>query len=126
MKTLNTESGSWWETTRAAFFTDAAVEPEAEHEVTADDINGLSLDDYAGQRFALGIRQKTNSDFIGVDDDQVSGMPDWRTPVVEQVEFIEMDEYAAQRRELGIKKEASDFFGVAPRQARSNSSPWSL
>jgi hypothetical protein len=107
--------------------TPSPAEPPAEPAApSAEDINALSLDDYAGQREALGIRQKANSDFIGVDDDQASGLPDWRTPVVEQVEFTEMDEYAAQRKELGIKKEASDFFGVAPRQARSNSSPWSL
>ena len=118
----HTVTGDFMDSIRAHFTAaEAAAEPAGP---SAEDV---PLSDWAANRAALGIRHQ-DSDFLGIssNDDDGSGFPSWRTPVVEQVEFTEMDEFSAQRRELGIKKDASDFFGVAPRTPRSNASPWSV
>jgi hypothetical protein len=102
----------------------APAEPPVEPEgLSAEDV---PLSEWSDNRAALGIRHQ-DSDFIGLssDDDDGSGFPSWRTPVVEQVEFTEMDEYAEPRQASGVL-DASDFFGVPQREPRSNASPWSV
>jgi hypothetical protein len=122
MSTQHTVTGDFFDGIRTAFFTDAAAEPAAP---SAEDINALSLDDYAGQREALGIRHQA-SDIIGLSEtDDRSGFPSWRTPQPEQIEFTDMDRYSEDREAAGIKT-ASSVFGVAPAQPRTHSSPYSI
>lgn len=93
----------------------AAAEPPAPAE---PDVSQLSLDEFGEQRAALGIK---SAEFIGLGPDQ-SGLPDWRTPVVEQVEITEMDEYGESRKASGIP-DLNDF-GLPTRTLRNNASPW--
>jgi hypothetical protein len=127
---LDTESGAWWETARAAFFTDAAEpEPEPEPEfapgITAADLDDMSLEEYGERRAAIGFRQP--SGFLGVDEDQTAaGFPDYRAPQpVMEREPTELEKYSAQRRELGVR-DASAVFGASPAQPRVNASPWQV
>ena len=101
----------------------APAEPPAEPTApSAEDINALSLDDYAGQREALGIRHQA-SDIIGLSEtDDRSGFPSWRTPQPEQVEFTEMDRYTEDREAAGVPN--LNDFGTAQREYRVNASPW--
>ena len=125
MSTQHTVTGDFFDGIRTAFFTDAAAEAEAEPAVpSAEDINALSLDDYAGRREALGIRHQA-SDIIGLSEtDDRSGFPSWRFPTMpEQVAFSEMDRYAEERGAAGIRN-ASSVFGVDAPQPRVNASPW--
>jgi hypothetical protein len=119
-----------WDLIRASFDAAAGTEPEAELPAgltgpSTEDISGLKLADFGEQREQLGIRHQ-ESDFLGISaDDDRSGFPSWRTPVVEQVEFTEMDHYAEERAVAGIR-DASDIFGAEPAQPRVNASPWSV
>jgi hypothetical protein len=126
MSTKHTVTGDFFDTIRQSFDDAAAAEAAAEPAApSAEDINGLSLDDYAGQREQLGIRHQA-SDFIGLSEtDDRSGFPSWRTQQPEQIEFTEMDHYAEERTAAGIKT-ASAVFGAAPAQPRVNASPWSV
>lgn len=118
---MSDTSETYWATVREHFF--ATAEPEPEPGLTAGDIDALSVDDFAGQREALGIRHQAG-DFIGLssNDDSGSGFPDYRTPVVEQVEFTEMDAWREERTAAGVPN--LNDFGLPARNPRSNASPW--
>jgi hypothetical protein len=123
MSTQHTVTGDFFDGIRTAFFTDAAAEAAAEPAApSAEDINALSLDDYAGQREALGVRHQA-SDIIGLSEtDDRSGFPSWRTPQPEQVEFTEMDRYTEDREAAGVPN--LNDFGLPARTQRNNASPW--
>ncbi len=111
-----------WALMRAHFATAAVLaEQAAVPEVTAEDV---PLADWHARRTELGLGSY-DSDFIGIDGDQAGGLPDWRHPDHIEPKPTAMDEYAETRQASGVRS-ASDFFGVAPRQARVNSSPWSI
>jgi hypothetical protein len=112
-----------WDAIRKSFDAAAGTEPEAPPAgPTAESIDALSLDDYAGQREQLGIRHQ-ESDFLGISaDDDRSGFPSWRTPVVEQVEFTEMDTWREERTAAGVP-DLNDF-DLPTRTQRVNASSW--
>ena len=56
-------------------------------------------------------------------DDQ-SGLPDWRTPQPEQVEFTEMDRYTEDREAAGVPN--LNDFGTVQREYRVNPSPFRI
>jgi hypothetical protein len=119
---VHTVTGDFMDSIRENFF--AAVEPDPEPAPGLSAEN-VPLDQWAEKRAELGLGGH-NSNFIGIDDQiSASGMPDWRTPVVEEAQFSAMDEYAAQRKELGVR-DASAVFGASPVQPRVNASPWSV
>jgi hypothetical protein len=123
----DTTSPDWWTTVRAAFFTDAEIEPEPEPGLSAEDIDDMGLDEFGEKRAAMGIRHQAG-DFIGLssNDDDGSGFPSWReTPVHEQVEPTDLDRHIEAREAAGIKT-ASAVFGVNAAQPRSHSSPYSI
>jgi hypothetical protein len=123
MSTQHTVTGDFFDGIRTAFFTDAAAEAAAEPAApSAEDINALSLDDYAGQREALGVRHQA-SDIIGLSEtDDRSGFPSWRTPQPEQIEFTEMDRYSEDREVAGVPN--LNDFGLPARTQRNNASTW--
>jgi hypothetical protein len=93
-----------------------AEPPAAEEAPSADDINGLSLDDYAGQREAFGVRD--TGEFLGIGS--------WKYPErYEEVQFSAMDEYAEERAAAGIK-DTSVLSGATPATPRTHSSPYSI
>lgn len=121
----HTVTGDWFDQIREHFFGAAGTdEPEAVPAgPTAEDLSGLSLGDFGEQRAALGIKNQT--DFIGVGDDDASGLPDWRNPIHLVPEQTPMDQYAVERAAAGIK-ETSAVFGAAPPRPRVNRSSWSV
>ena len=116
--TQHTVTGDFFDGIRAAFFTDAAEPADAEPEITAEDV---PLSEWADNRAALGLGGHDTGDFVNLGPDQ-SGLPDWRTPVVEQVEFSAVDEYEEERRHAGVP-DLNDF-GLPARAQRVNASPW--
>jgi hypothetical protein len=101
----------------------APAEPPAEPEgLSAEDV---PLSEWADNRAAFGVRHQ-DSDFLGISaDDDRSGFPSWRTPVVEQVEFTEMDHYVEERAAAGIK-DTTVLSGATPATPRTHSSPYSI
>jgi hypothetical protein len=120
----STPSGDFMNVIRQHFAAEAAA-AEAAAASAAPDAATIEMSAWAENRAALGLGGHDDSgDFIGVDQDQASGLPDWRRPVsFEEVIISEMDEYAAQRKELGVR-DASAVFGAAPATPRVNVSPW--
>jgi hypothetical protein len=118
---------AYWSQVRVAFNSAEASEPAAEPApLSAEDIDGLSLDAFGEQRAALGIRHQ-DSDFIGLGSNSGSGFPDWRHPTMpEEFEISELDEYAATERAAAGIQTASSVFGAAPPTPRTHSSPYSI
>ena len=114
------ETKEWWTAIRQTAFFAAAEQSEPEPEPV--DPAAIELAEWGARRGELGLGGY-DSDFIGIDNG--GGLPDWRTPVVEEVQFSAMDKYAAQRKELGVR-DASAEFGASPAQPRVNRSSWSV
>lgn len=115
------ETKDWWTSIRqTAFF--AAEQVEAEPVVTADDI---PLDQWRARRTELGLGGHDTGDWIGIDGDQASGLPDWRDHQVQpEPEQSDLDRHRIERD--GLVPDASDVFQAAPPRPRRNTSPWSI
>lgn len=119
MARMMTESESWWSSIRSTTIFTPEV-PEADVPEPVDPAS-IELSEWGERRTELGLGGYDTGDFIGVDRDQASGMPDWRHPVGQpEPEPTAMDEYAATRTTYT----SSSVFGCPAPEPRSNQSPY--